>query len=1263
MAVAVPYLIVGAIGLVGEWLLGPKSSAASNTQPSTMPSVNQALRGTPLYISFGQVRVSAQITWTKNWKATRMKSGGKGGAKGGGSGGMGSAKGGGSAGASYTYSWDMIYNFGMVDVPCAVTRAWVGADEVKHATVKAWNTAFDLSIVNELFSGTSKTTTDIQATEFFLSGGFVTGDPLVTTWPYFLSQEGVDCAWPSTVWLGFNQLQLGQTPAIPQISVELSPVHGGSFTAQPQFITSLRNTELGSSSPFGMQGSGQIVMNDENGTSYGYAEGGTNSFSIFDFQHHVLFGYSLTQLRADMLVETGIDPTGYGYNGIFPCPGTQFFYVFLQNGGPPVSFINVFLRYKINASGIVLDGHYVLRTSSNDTFSNSQAACFTSDANFAYYLITNDNNTDNGFVVRLPLTGSLIDTSVGSFYTYRTMMSGWGTNVFPGIGSVPRHLNIRGTLIVDTDGKMYVMQYIGQAEFDYWVTGAHTTNTRLLAMTGPGTWFGLVVGGPSLVNFSLDSMTNRDGSASADYNNDYMSPSTFNVNGMRYIAFTRPYTLAADMAPTGSLIRVRIYTCDLPNATFTSFNDTINSYFDPIANLGVDPANRNLVPAQFGMIGFNSVTSALYLMANFDYVGGILFGYQVYNQWGAFSEGVTPPYIIKRILTSPIFGFQTSALFGFAITDASIDTDSYNDAVAKCEAEGIQIAVAYTNQDSVLKIINDLLAVYGGTLAEHGGKIYFDVYRASDVPIRTVDNNHLVVTAPGAPPVHVVKGATQDGFNSVLYQYQDRMLDYRQNQVNLSDEVDIDNNGYRNKVYPSQYVMTGSLAAMVAERALWSNLFGRDNYTFQCGWKDSDLRPGNQITLVDSWHPSLSKGVRVVVSKIAESARGIFDITATRVYANHLTAQHGYTATASVDPGVSGMIVTAGPMMAFAAYELPAEFQAANNYVYFGYNQSTFIMGAQLYISTDLGANYAIAQDMQPYSIGGRVAQALPYRISGFVEHDVEMYILPSSAFTVNTPDFVTNYSFDDMSPAVRQTGATVIVVGSEAMAMENATLIGQNHYKIKNLYRGWGGTPIAAVNSGDFWHQHGSGTFLFTVTQDDIGTKLYYKIVGYDFSGHAYPVSSVAAQNYTVKGLKWLPRIATPLRTFVQSAVTWSASQEFRGDLITVVSGGCDIGVGWPAASNADGFGAGGFGHGGFGHFEPDTAGLSLPNYRFEVQSINGTSVFSTVTYTGWYNYSLAQNSTNFGGFAKNVQYKVTPFNVRGDGPGYSTRSLGVLF
>lgn len=1296
MAAAVPYLIVGAIGLVGSWLLGPKSSAANSTQPSEMPSVNQALRGTPMFVTFGSCRISAQLTWTKNWKAIRQASqGGKGGGKGGGSGGLGSAKGGGSAGATYDYSWDIIFNFGIVDRPVSVTKAWVGGDVVNPDTVLSWNTG--LPLVDIIFSSSDQATADLQATETFFAPGYITGDDNLESWPYFQSQEGLDCAWPSTCYIGFNQLQLGQSPAIPQLSIEVSPFGSDiSFNWDPQFVMGIIDGDRN-----GWTVPNFVPMIGEDGCEFFIQGGGVGvneHRQLVNMRTSVVHEYSDTDLHGWLTTAGATNPSDYHFTSghTVECGNTPF-WLFTQDNSrtidpgaipPVVDICRSVLLMKRNSDGedevagfmeIRVDDGIVAGGTPNNAQPLSWMTRRENAGRVTYWLSPNVGFADHfpgvEYVNIDTLNGTfLIDYSLLWYNTNQYRMPNWGKGFFQVDGR--SHTEpFPATLFDDGSDGLGVVVYFGPKELTY--IEAHTpwdsAPLNAIAAEAP---FATARGGnindtpAELLGIDFSRAQKRlDGVTTDTYTDqsDFEAPMVARVGDTMVLAFAKGYDVLddnKDLAP-GAGCYIMFYTWDRGSNTCNKFDEQDLSLFDPVVDMGVSASpTDNQYTTIYKYLGLGmQPDGTIWYFADFNGNSNVLSTQTVHGILGNLignGTDVTPPYIIKRILTSPIFGFQTSSLFGFTITDDTIDDETYQDTVTKCSDEGIKVAVSYTNQDSLLTVLNDLLALYGGTLAEHGGKIYFDVYRADDVPVRVIDNNHLVSEEAGKPPVEVIKGATQDGFNSVQYQYLDRALDYKRNQVNLSDEVDIDINGYRNKIYPSQFVMTGSLASLVAERALWSNLYGRDNYSFKMGWKDADLRPGNQITLVDSFHPSLSKGVRVVISKIQESARGIFDVTATRVYANHLTAQHGYTGTASVDPGVSGLIETAGPMQYFGAYELPAEFQGANSYIYFSYNQSSRIMGAQLYISHDLGANYALAQDVQPYGIGGRFNHSLPASDGGSVENDIDFWVLPSSGFNVSTPLFIDDFTLDDATAPARQAGATVIVVGSEAMAMEGLTLIDQNHYSVDKLYRGWGGTPTAAVASGDFWQQHGSGIFLFPINEDDIGNRLFYKIVGYDFAGHPYDVASVTAKDYTVRGVKWLPRKQPPSRVYVQSAISWSSSTEFRGDQLAVTSGGCDVMLTWPLASNNEGFGAGGSGGGGFGHFALDT---TSPSFRVDVMSKDGTPVSSFVAVNTFFNYSVAQNSADFGGFASEVIYKVTPFNVKGDGPVPSVRSLKLFW
>jgi hypothetical protein len=271
---------------------------------------------------------------------------------------------------------------------------------------------------------------------------------------------------------------------------------------------------------------------------------------------------------------------------------------------------------------------------------------------------------------------------------------------------------------------------------------------------------------------------------------------------------------------------------------------------------------------------------------------------------------------------------------------------------------------------------------------------------------------------------------------------------------------------------------------------------------------------------------------------------------------------------------------------------------------------------------------------------------------------------MPASGFSVATPTYCQTHDLDDVTQAIRAAGGGVFIIGSEAVAIENLTLLGQNHYRAKRAYRGWGGTPISAHNSGEFFHYHAAGIFAHEISPDDIGTNISYKIVPYNFAGDVYDISSISASSYHIKGLYWLPRVQPRFNIFVASAQAWDASHDITGPYIGVFSGdastpaGSDIALTWSQAAQTEGFGAGGYGGSTFGHFAAD---VGTPSWRINVASINGTNVASYVVNTPYFQYTRAQNSADFNGFGKDLVLTVTPYNVKGDGPVAYSRSLSM--
>lgn len=616
-------------------------------------------------------------------------------------------------------------------------------------------------------------------------------------------------------------------------------------------------------------------------------------------------------------------------------------------------------------------------------------------------------------------------------------------------------------------------------------------------------------------------------------------------------------------------------------------------------------------------------------------------------------EDVTPPYIIYKILTSTVYGI--------GINEADIDSTSYGLAIQYCESENIKVSCQFTREESALQIIDELLAVYGGYLIDSAGKIKFGIQEFSSSPIRTIDNSRLRIEQKGEAPVQVTKGARQDTYNKVKVNYIDRNLEYRQNFVEIADEVDQDINGVRAREFPPRFVMSRETAYKIAERALWGNLYARDIFEFKLGPKDCDLEPGDVVTLVDSFNPQLSSGRQVRIVEWSESQPLMFNVRAVEEveYIN----EAGNVASEDVTEASSTTLFgAAAPPAYFQAYELPQEFQGADARLYVGYRQQGDAMGSNLYVSAD-GVSFTKVGDKQPFIISGIVAEGMPARAPGFVEQNVEVYLMPdtrSTAFDPTTPTYCQTYALEDAGANTRALGGSNMWINSEMMAYEGVNLIAQNHYRFDKVYRGWGGTHIQAHNSGDTWWRHSAGIHTQILNQDKVGNLIYYKVQPYNFAGVGYNISSIDAKTYQIQGTYWRPQNQTPIDIFVQSPSPILTVQSENLNLQTkksVVAGGSNVWFEWPDGARLSGYGALGYGYLTYGEFATDT---TSHNWRVEVLSNDYSTVVRclTVDTTAWV-YSSDITSTDFNGWTGNFGVRVTPYNTLGDALRSRTVSL----
>lgn len=1318
MTFALPFAFAGAGGLltgwaswgiaggwlIGSWLFGPSQKKNNVFDPGAqeMPRINQALRGSTMFVLFGTNRVPSNVVWQKNFTTIRHEDGGGGGGKFGGSG-FG-AKGGGATSISYEYKWDLMFHIGMSPEPLNLYGAWLGSDPLDDNSINGIRNGqvYGFAIFRALSENEKAAT--ITYDEAFFGAGGATGDGNFDNWDYFEAQEGVDCRWPYTTYVGFKQLDLGSSPAVPQFNWELGPgsaevTHNSGYIGKTDGISVFHDA----------MPVGQFVV-DENGKHWVAFHGEvTSANGIFCLETASKITLLAAQFDADCTA-AGLDPGGiYTFTTnvhAFNVSGTnQYFMVtgMSLTGGVGGTATIAFLLYAIVGNALVPKFGYAYRIDALASITRMLSAGLATPAIagdkiiIAYYSTVSTVNTIhvallpglatfasgpsqidisvNAFDARSINLTTILGNNTGQHASYIPMSSfGWilptvdisdpmnpivGTRyyMFFGKADVQKHIddptNGSASSFVNAMKTTYPNGFIGYIDLKEW---AATGIAPVLD--------GFVVANDDFVNSGADAVApfdddceNKDGTAntSAGY---YDVPGCSLLTGSQaagayVIPFVKRFASTADLSPLGTYSKVRGFLYNPLSQKFLQVGTGQGDSFDTVADAGQAEINRYNYTTYAQFVMFDEATGDLIEVRATDSADAGLSSKLVGARFGELELGggsdYLPPYIIRLILTSPVFGIGK--------TDDEIDEASYALVLQYCDAENIRVSTIYTREDSALQVIELLLSLYGGFLTDSGGIIKFGKQEFSSNPVRTIDNSHLV-TDEGKPPVEVVKGALQDSANKVRVNYIDRALAYRQNQVEVADEVDMDLNGVRMREFPPQFVMKEELANKLAIRALWSNLWARDQYKFQIGPKDMDLEPGDVITLVDSFHPQLSGGVYCRITSKKETKPGIGDMTGVKELQEYNASS--VAPNSSTSAGSSQLFGPARAPANFGMYELPVEYQA-NPTLFAGYNQLNFAMGARLYVSPD-GITYARVQDVQPFIISGIFAGALPAAEPYAMNEGVEVFLFPDtrSGFTASSPVYVCTHQLDDVTEAGRALGAGLIWCGSEMLAYENVTLIGQNHYRLGRVFRGWGGTPPGAHNSGDFWWKHGGGIFSQEYTVDKIGVTISYKIAPYNFSGVEYDISSIDARTYTIQGTYYRPQIGSPIRTFIDTPISGVGSDDIGGLRVrAVTSGGTQVRFDWPDVSQVDGFGQGGYGKFGYGHFNSD---LRSAQFRVEVMSKNGAVVRSTSVGTSYYEYSLALNSADFNGWKGEFVFKVTPYNQYGDALRSSVKSLGLF-
>lgn len=1273
-------------GIIGGALDPPKDQI-TDFGSQAFPQFNTALRGKTIPVLFGTNRVASNIVWQGNYQTIRSEETTSDGGKAGGSGGGG--KGPQSRTAVYTYKMDIVYHLGFSPTPVDLLKIW------NNGTVIDSSVTTLIATSNSNYLGPDPSFDENSTTLAFTSAAFYRGEASPSSgWSPLTSGVGYDVRWPYTSWIGLSELNLGDRPVVPQLSFEVGP-QGGGFVPESRVLWSAEEAFHNGALMRGFSGQAEDIYG--NVWVFGIDN---ESSKVLDQNGNVLATHTWLDLATQALelmdsFPHGTTPTQGGNmvcHGALVLNGTRVLFNF-QAGGAPYTYCFGVAQVQPDGSLVVsgacaawgITGLFPEKAGGNhlgfafldavpDEDSYILAFNYTFVGNLRAQVCISIGQMEGVFKgARIEYSGQSFVDEASYSAEFQKSTGKWDSAYSYGANTDP-------FFVLPEGGDLYLYMYSGP--------GIHTPSGQLLTdrdafntdrgglvrwqlsqsnlptiYTSSNLGVFAVWPDPKFVNGFVDESAVAYGSFS-DHGMDFETGTTSArevwympkpavvdrlENGAYIVIF---YALAneddAYLNNTNYFTRVKLraYIYNPSNGQFTDYERASGILYGVKDIYGSSFISTNPEMVQISIkregnylrtyiIGSDHVIRA-------DFGRLILFG----------GADITPPEIIREILVNAVFGLFPGADI--------IDTATYNTAASYCESNGIKVSCQYVNEGRGWDYIEKLLAIYDGYLNVNAseGTIKFGIMDYNAMPVRTIDNDHLLRRDPGRPPVNTTKGAPQDTYNKVRVVYIDRDLEYKQNAVEEDDEVDQDDNGVRLREFPGDFVMPGWLATRMASRALWNNLYARDRHQFYLGWKDSDLEPGDVVTLVDS-HTNLHQVIQL--TRMVEVERGVFEVAAGQLlqyipgrqpsqvsstvwtFLDTVT-QSSYTNVSSPSVGADWGEVRG--LNYARAYELPYEYEAdGQSRLYVGWVPDGKAAGATLYASTD-GITFASAQQVTPYPICGRILADLP--ATDGVLTNVPLVLYP---FSTSVVSFDFNGTLNDIDESAMHNGLGLLWVNSEMLAYQNVTLVSQNRYTLGKVYRGWGGTVIGAVSSGDRFWKHGGGIFRQEFTVDRIGGTFYYKVVPFDFRGIEYNVASIEAGSYTIQGTFYRPSL--PQVSQVNS---------LRGITRQNVGSAGDITATWPSGARQSGYGVGGYGKnaGGYGNFVPDASSLG---WRVEIVGSGGVVVRSTFVTTPAFAYTNSNNAADNGAWRGNIAVKVTPRNQYGDALRSAVTSLELFF
>lgn len=329
-----------------------------------------------------------------------------------------------------------------------------------------------------------------------------------------------------------------------------------------------------------------------------------------------------------------------------------------------------------------------------------------------------------------------------------------------------------------------------------------------------------------------------------------------------------------------------------------------------------------------------------------------------------YAPDVLPTTITENILTDD--------WYGMGLDSSVLDSAAFAETAADCKDHDRRLSVLINQQVSILDVLQHVIDHHNGFITYADGKIAHRQLK-QETPVAALTNSDLV-QKDAEPPVSLTKAGGRDYYNKVQIEWTKRDKDYVSGIATAKDDVDIADYGVLDTTIKLDALCTFTRASRMAHMMLVRSLSNPQSLAFSLGPKNSDLRPGDVVTITDAHTELDAQPIRI--GSVSEGEDYVIEVAAVEEIDSDI-AYNGMVDGSDTDDDsdpLDDLDEDAGSVYQSLIIE-PCPLFSSVAALVFSYCASGILSwtGASLYRAFSSGGSYSKVAEAQPEGCTGRL--------------------------------------------------------------------------------------------------------------------------------------------------------------------------------------------------------------------------------------------------------------------------------------------------